>query len=160
MEFTQQARAQAEAMVDGLLGGEGALFRIDLDDEAALQELLLMLLIGAEAQQMAPGLAVAFFIAEPESLGIEVSDDSLALLGPGITRVDEVAEDLAAATNGSRLSGCLLVDDEMIHAIAKRFGAPDVVSYALSGSTVHRTSLDPDTPLMEALVEGLDKHGA
>lgn len=72
MEFTQQAKDQADAMVEGLISGEGALFRIDPFDSEAIQQFLVMLLVGARDQQMAEGLGLAFFVTRPESLAHDI----------------------------------------------------------------------------------------
>ena len=159
MEFTQQAKDQADAMVEGLVSGEGALFRIDLSDSEAIQQFLVMLLVGTRGQQMAEGLGLAFFVTRPESLGLDIADGSLALVGPGITNVDELVDDLAAAANGALLAGCLLAGDPMVHVIAQVVGSGDVMAYALSESTVHRTSIDPGSPLVAAMAAGLRTHG-
>ncbi len=160
MEFTETAREQAHAMVTGLLDGEGSLFRIDTEDTGALEQLWGMMLIGGQTQRMEAGLAIPFFIVEPARLGIDVDDGSLALVGPGVTSVDEVADDLTAAVTGATVAGCLLsADDDVVHLVAQRSGDNKPVSFVLAEAAVRRTSLDADSPLLSALAAGLAEHG-
>ncbi len=147
-------------MVTGLLSGEGSLFRVDIGDAEALEQLWLVMLLGGQTQRMDAGLAIPFFIVEPARLGLDIDDGSLALVGPGLTSVDDVVDDLAAAAAGTIVAGCLLsADDDVIHLVAQRPGDDEPVSFMLTETTVRRTSLDTDSPLLAALNAGVAGHG-
>ena len=54
MNFDDTAIEQAAAMTTALISGEALLFRLDLEDVARLEELLVMLMLGSESSAARP----------------------------------------------------------------------------------------------------------
>lgn len=151
MNFDDTAIEQAAAMTTALISGEALLFRLDLEDVARLEELLVMLMLGAAPHRLAEDLAVPFFLLDPAAIGAEVDDDSLALVGPGITQSDQITDDIRHAPPGTKLAGVLVAgDQERLQSVAVT--ADHVVAFVASTpTTLHRLVPDEDDPLVDTM---------
>ncbi len=113
MQFDDTAIEQAAQMTTSLIEGEGLLFRLDVQSEESVDELVVMITLGAAPHRLASGLAVPFFLVEPSAIGATSTDErSWALVGPGLTNGDDLGDDLGHAPPGAVLAGFVLAGDQ------------------------------------------------
>ena len=113
MHFDDTAIEQAAQMTSSLIEGEGLLFRLDIESSESVDELVVMITLGASPHRLASGLAVPFFLVKPSAIGATSTDEtSWALVGPGLTNGDDLRDDLGHAPPGAVLAGFVLAGDQ------------------------------------------------